>query len=349
LLYEWKTFLALFLFLLLSSLLVTVPVRSEVIHPYDWVKVGAYAKYVNLVWGMAVKFPNGTRLKFDHYTPSVLEWTIVEKQGDTARLNVTLFINGTATIYPPGVTTYEAEQVTYLKTLIFDVNVSTREASLDGQPVGKTFFWAEPYATAGEEFTVASPPSDLIVGNVTYVKAMNHPAVGKEITVYGVQALQRDPFATGSYVFSWYTGVAIDFTLLSPWTVPPDMVGPRFQYHFQNGTAFNITRYAGEPLGTNLGLDAGSGSLSVLFDLNETNIDLSAQTSPEPAATDSGIWRYLPYALVATFVGLAVAFIVVRRRKKRIRTASTASSSNFSSCLMFPRHTKAFSYCLFSK
>jgi hypothetical protein len=305
-----------------------MPVRSEIIHPYDWVKVGAYAKYIYASGLMlAVKFPNDTRLSFDVLYSAVLEWAVVEKQGDTVGLNVTLFINGTAYILPPGVNESEAEHrdVIYLKTLSFDVDVSTREASLDGQPLGETFFWAEPYGVAGEEFVVSSPPSDSIVGNVTYVKTFN--ILGKEIETYGVYAFQPDPYAMASYVFSWYTGVAIELTLLSPWTVPPDKIG-NFRVTLQNGTTFIITRFAGEPVGTNLGLDGASGSPSVGFELNETNIDLSAQTSPEPAATGPGIWRYLPYAFVATFVGLAVVFIVVRRRKKPVRTASTASFSN---------------------
>ena len=321
-----KTSVPLFLsLLLLSSLLVTVPVRSEVIHPYDWVKVGAYAKYI-YTYSLTVKFPNGTRLWFDVLHSAVLEWAVVEKQGDTVGLNVTLFINGTAYVLPPGVSVSEAEHldVIYLKTLFFDVNVSTREASLDGKPVGETFFWAEPYATAGEEFIVSSPPSDSIVGNVSYVRSWNHPVAGN-IEVYGVYASQLDPFAMASYVFSWYTGVAIELTLLAPWVVPANYVG-RTTMTLQNGTTFNITRYAGEPVGTNIGLDAASGSQMVDFELNETNIDLTAQTVPEPAATGPNIWGYLPYALVATFVGLAAVFIVVRRRKKQTQTSSTASA-----------------------
>ena len=106
-----KTFVPLFLsLLLLSSLLVTVPVCSEVVHPYDWVKVGAYAKYI---WpgGLRVRFPNGTLVWFDINTPSFLEWSVGEKRGDTVGLNVTLFTNGMATISPPGITS----NVTYLK------------------------------------------------------------------------------------------------------------------------------------------------------------------------------------------------------------------------------------------
>jgi hypothetical protein len=297
-----------------------VPVRSEVIiHPYDWVKVGAYAKYIYDV-GLRVRFPNGTLVHFDTHTPSVLEWAIIEKQGDTARLNVTLFTSGMATIYPPGITS----NVTYLKTLFFDVDVSTREASLNGQPVGKTFFWAEPYATVGEEFVVSSAPSDSIVGNVTYVKT--YPTmVGKQITAYGVFANQRDPYVWASYIFSWYTGVAIEPTLLVPWVVPADEIG-NFGGAFLNGTQFNVTRFAGEPVGANLGLDAPT-PVGITFELNETNINLSAQTVPESAATHAGIWGYLPYAFVATFVGLAVVFVIVRRRKKQVRTASTAGFS----------------------
>ena len=332
--------------MLLFSLPVTVPVRSEVIHPYDWVKVGAYAKYI---WtsNLRVKFPNDTRLSFRVlHSPVVLEWAVLDKQGDIVRLNVTLFINGTAYILPPGVTVFEAEyrDVIYRKTLFFDVDLYTREASLDGQPVGKTFFWAEPYATPGEEFIVSSPPSEPIVGNVTYVKTWNHPAVGKEIRIYGVYALQPDPYVWASYVFSWYTGVVIEPTLLTPWVVPPEMIG-NFGGMFPNGTVFNVTRYAGEPVGTNLGLD----ERDVIFELSETNIDISVESTPEPEATDIGIWKYLPYAFIATFIGLVVTFLIVRRRKQHIRTASTANFFNVWFCQMFLWHRKAFSYCFLKK
>jgi hypothetical protein len=300
-----------------------VPVRSEIIHPYDWVKVGAYAKYIACMSPLTVIFPNDTRLCFQVIYSAVLEWAIIEKQGDTVGVNVTLSINGTAYIMPPGVNIFQAEyrDVTYVKTLFFDVDVNTREASLDGQPVGETFFWAEPYGTVGEEFIVSSPPSDSIVSNVTYVKPLNF-IVGKEIMAYGVWVNQLDPCAQASYVFSWYTGVVIELDLLVPWVVPPNQVG-NFQIGFQNGTLFNVTRYAGDPVGANLGFD-GADTTFVPFELNETNIDLSAQTVPEPAATDPGIWRYLPYALIATFVGLAAAFIVVRRRKKQIQSKADA-------------------------
>lgn len=307
------------LFLLLTVSLILTPVCSEVVHPYDWVKVSAYAKYT-WISDLHVKFLNNTKLWFrgeDLHSPVVLRWTILEKQGDTVHLNVTLFANGTAYIITPETTSiFEAERrdVIYRKTLFFDVNVYTREASLDGQPVGKTFFWAEPYKTPGEEFVVSSPPSDRIVGNVTYVKTWNHPAVGKEIRIYGVYALQPDPYARASYVFSWYTGVAIEPTLLSPWEVPPEKIG-NFQCTLQNGTVWNITRYAGEHVGTNLGLDGASGSSSITFELSETNIDISVETTPEPEATDAGVWKYLPYAFIATFIGLVAAFLIVRRRK----------------------------------
>lgn len=311
-----KSLLPPLLFLLLVGPLVIVPTRAEVVHPYDWVKVGAYAEYM-YSYGLTVKFPNNTRLWFDERRSPVtvvLEWMILKKEGDTVRLNVTLFVNGSAYILPPGVSVFEAEyrSITYHKTLFFDVNIYTREASLDGQPVGKTFFWAEPYATTGEEFVVSSTPSVLIVGNVTYVRTFNHPAVGKEIRIYGVHAFNYDPYFEGGYVFAWYTGVVLRLTLANPFEVPPDKIGA-FTSEFPNGTRFNITRYAGEPLGMNLGLDEGS----ISFELSETNIDIGVETTPEPEATDAGIWKYLPYAFIATFAVLAATFLIIRRRRKQ--------------------------------
>jgi len=246
------------------------------------------------------------------HSDMVLEWTIVEKRGDTVRLNVTLLVDGEAHIYPPGVSFFEAEyrNVTYRRTLFFDVEVYSRESSLDGQPVGKTFFWAEPYHTSGEEVVISSPPSDQIVGEVWYAKTYNNLAVGKEVKIYGVHVCQRDPGCSASYMFSWYTGVVIEPTLLYPFVVPPESIG-NFQITLRNGTVWNITRYAGEPVGTNLGLND-----NITFELSETNVDIAVETTPESEAVDSGVWKYLPYSFVATFAVLATTFVIVRRRRK---------------------------------
>jgi len=266
------------------------------VRPYDWVQIGAYAKYF-AIHPPAIVLPNGTRRGFrELYSPLLFEWTIVDKQGSRVRLNVSLFIHG----WDYDIN-FKRVNVTHHKTLLIDVDIYTRESFINGEPIGKTCFWAEPYKEVGDNVTVFSDP-DLLEANVWWVRTAQWPYLEKEFKMYGASLRTDDPNATvyGSYIFSWYTGVAIEPTFLAPpWETPPEWIG-------------NVTRYAGTKLGTHLGL-APLAEFAV--DLNATNIDLTMETEPEPPPAPLNLWQYLPYAFLATFATTATAFIILRRRK----------------------------------
>lgn len=301
------------LMLLVLSFFAVTPVRSQVVvHPYDWVQVGAYAKYF-AIHPPDVVLPNGTKRSFEElYSPLLFEWTVVDKQGSNVRLNVTLFIHGLGWYYDDGLKRFN---ITHHKTLFIDVDIYTRESFIDDEPIGKTCFWAEPYAEKGDNVTVFTDP-DRLEAKVWWVRTVNWDLIGKEFKMYGADLRTEDPsaHAHGSYVFSWYTGVAIEPTLFGPpWEVPPQMMG-NFLGVFRNGTEYNLTRYAGTKLGTYLGL-----AIFTEFgvDLNETNIDLTLETEPESSPEPLNLWQYLPYAFLATFATAATAFIILRRRKHK--------------------------------
>lgn len=298
------------LMLLVFSFFAVTPVRSQVVvHPYDWVQVGAYAKYF-AIHPPGVVFPNGTTKNLaELYSPLLFEWTVVDKQGSKVRLNVTLFIHGWS--YDIN---FKRFNITHHKTLFIDVDIYTRESFIDDEPIGKTCFWADPYKEVGDNVTVFTDP-DHLEANVWWARTANWDPIGKEFKMYGADLRTEDPsaYAHGSYVFSWYTGVAIEPTLFGPpWEVPPQKMGNLGV--FRNGTEYNITRYAGTKLGTYLGL-----AIFTEFgvDLNETNIDLTLETEPESSPEPLNLWQYLPYAFLATFATAATAFIILRRRKHK--------------------------------
>lgn len=286
-----------------------MPVRSQVVvRPYDWVQVGAYAKYF-AIHPPGVVFPNGTRKNLAGlYSPLLFEWTIVDKQGSKVRLNVTLFIHGWS--YDIN---FKRFNITHHKTLFIDVDIYTRESFIDDEPIGKTCFWADPYKEVGDNVTVFTDP-DLLEANVWWVRTVNWDYIGQGFKMYGASLWTEDPsaHARGSYIFSWYTGVAIEPTLFgSPWEVPPGQIG-NFGGVFKNGTEYNVTRYAGTKLGTHLGI---APQIEVGVDLNATNIDLTLETEPEPPSEPLNLWQYLPYVFLATFATTATAFVILRRRK----------------------------------
>jgi hypothetical protein len=308
--------------LLVFSLFAVMPARSQhVVHPYDWVQIGAYAKYFAIHPPAGIVLPNGTRKNLaELYSPLLFEWTIVDKQGSKVRLNVTLFIYGWSYDID-----FKRVNITYHKNLFIDVDIYTRESFIDDEPIGKTCFWADPYKEVGDNVTVFTDP-DLLEANVWWVRTVNWDYIEQEFKMYGADLRTEDPsaYAYGSYVFSWYTGVAIEPTFLGPpWEVPPGEIGNLHTGVFENGTEYNVTRYAGTKLGTYLGLailtDFG-------VDLNETNIDLTLETEPEPPSEPLNLWQYLPYAFLATFATTATAFVILRRRKQSDKQKETKKS-----------------------
>lgn len=299
-----------FMLILLLFIALPVPVGGQVVvHPYDWVKIGAYAEYISSIGeSPTIVLPNGTKLLFINlHLPVIFKWAIVDRQGSMVKVNATLFVHGGCRVIDTehGIDRYA--DIAYNKTLSLDVDLYTRESSIDGEPIGKTWFWAEPHKEVGDTITVSSPPSDTIKGEVWWVRT-GSLYLGKEIKMYGISVLQLDPYASASYVFAWYTGVSIEPSIIGPpWEVPPERIG-KFQSSFPNGTVYNITRYAGTLLGTKLGVEP---MFRLTVSINATNIDLTLETEPETF----NLWQYLPYVFLATFATTATAFIILRRRK----------------------------------
>jgi len=71
--------------------------RSDVIVPYEWIVPGAYAKYIG--GSFSLFYPNYTLIDFSpEGIEAFLEWTVLERVGDSVLLNLTFFVNGTGNI-----------------------------------------------------------------------------------------------------------------------------------------------------------------------------------------------------------------------------------------------------------
>jgi len=301
------------------------PAFPQVVPAYGWTKVGAFARYEEGYGGAyIVVFPNKTRLFFTDSSPAVLEWIIVDKQEDIVRLNVSFLISDVATVYYPEENGTElpsvSKNITYTKTLFVDVNVYTRESFLNGEQIGKTCFWAEPYAMPNDTVTVTAPPSDLITGEVWYTSTITR--FGKEIKIYGVVVYQLDPYASGNYVFDWHTGVNLQLTIFGylPKMASGKQRLPR-EITLRNGTKYTITSEATMLLGEKLGMEG-----EYVFDMVDTNINLGSEALTEPTDNQTettgniGIWKYYPFLFVAVFTASATAFIIFRRKKLKHHT-----------------------------
>jgi len=286
---------------MLFSVLSATPASSQVTVPYQWIVPGAYAKFA-AVTPLALFYPNITRVIFWTGGP-VLEWTVMDRVGDSARLNVTFVAEGMAMVYyeesvPDGIVNildialvakafgkgvYEwgftpdadvtgpngepDQKVNILdisRTLILDVDVYSRESFLDGKPLGKTCFWAEPYADVGDDIVLYDLPEE-IVGNVTGID--EDWAGWSGVTSYRVGVLQYDPFVRMDPHFDWHTGMAMQIYLLGNLQINPD-----------GDFSFNeipIKRFAYTPLGTELNIGTADA-----FELNlaSTNVQLGPPT-----------------------------------------------------------------------
>jgi len=83
--------------LLLSTHLLVMSAKSDVIVPYEWIVPGAYAKYVG-GYPHDLFYPNHTLVSFHSTAFEMLEWTVLERVGDSVLLNLTFFVNGTASV-----------------------------------------------------------------------------------------------------------------------------------------------------------------------------------------------------------------------------------------------------------
>lgn len=277
----WTKALLFPIFFLLIASLVPLPARSQVMHAYDWVKVGAYAKYTSTEAPMRIIFPNGTKVCPESNFWGVFEWIIVNKADTVVQVNVTLFMTGNARIIYPGVNyTWppEPEPFSYRKTVLIDVDIYTRETVYNGESVGKEALWVEPLATTGENMVMTGKPPNEIVGEVHGVG--DREILGYDTKTCNVWVLQLDPFAFTSFVHEWYTGVATWAMLIGPIEILP---GSHHAYNFPNGTVYNITRYASTPLGDIFHLEG-----ELRLNIGETNIRLGPPPV-EPEDTDPPI------------------------------------------------------------
>ncbi|HEY4674745.1 MAG TPA: hypothetical protein VIH48_01680 [Candidatus Bathyarchaeia archaeon] len=293
------------LFLLIISLLIPSVNGQVVVSPYDWFQVGAYAKYINTWAPNGLIFPNGTLRLFHSFfkpdSPTVLEWTIIDRDSSSVSLNVSF--------------SFSCDNITFYKNLLLDVNIYTRDTIIDGESVGKTCFWAEPYANVGQQIILYEKPSDQIAGNVVNVVTFN--VLGKEVKEYFVEVPRRvDPailFVTNPR-FVWHTGMADDIVLVGLRPIGPNETA---QYTSPDGTVYRITRFSSTPLGEKLRFFSSSASYEVY--LNETNVRLGPENDAG-GMSDNGLLKYSPYIFVAAIAVSTLSFTASYRRKhKKLR------------------------------
>ncbi len=299
--------ISLFFSLIVVSVLILPAVHSmTVVHPYDWVEVGAYMRYYSPNAEVPEIFlPNGTGTNLWKVYSVVLEWTVVGRTGNQIRLNVTFEALGRSYIYG---------EINHSKTLFVDVDLYTRESLVDGEPIGKTCFWVEPYREEGDNITLFTNP-DSLIGVGWKVLTSDSFKTGLAIKHCSVGLFQNDPNAQafGHYSFSYWTGVCLSITLIGPpWTVPPELFG-NFISRYDNGTEYNITRHAGTRIGELLGIGP-HGEFKIYP--NATNIDLSVETEPDSTDPPSSLWQYAPHVAAAALITVTATTIVLRRRKR---------------------------------
>jgi len=338
---EFTSF-SLILLLIFSSSMVLPVWAPTVVGPYDWVKVGAYVKYtIPPLTLPAVTLPNGSLREYNEIHSSLFQWTIVDKQGSMVQLNLTLYISGSGWYYDPELGDGKRFTMTYHKTVFVDVDIYSREGFVDGEPIGKTCFWADPYAEEGDKVILSTDP-DFLEGEVRWVM-IDEFIPGKDVKMYRVPGQNCDPNAhvglNANYIFSWYTGVCWQITILGPpYEIPTYLIGNIIS-HYENGTSYSVLRCAGTKLGEHIGL-APAINNKFWGDFNGTNIDMALETSPgqppqsepnpEPELNQTessgtqldtsepldlpGFSQYLPVICIVIFVVSALVIIVQRRR-----------------------------------
>lgn len=278
------TSFSLILLLAFSGFWVLPVWTPAVVGPYDWIQVGAYVRYTLApVFTTYVHFPNGTMRGLSSLSEardSFFQWIILDKQGNVVRLNVTLYIRGLWYCFNPD-TGYEAWiEWAYYKTILVDMDIYTRESFVDGEPIGKTCFWAYPYAEKGDRVIVSTDP-DFLEAKVGWVM-VDEFIPGKQVKMYSTDGWNRDPQAHvggSSYTFSWYTGACWQITILGPpYEIPTNLIGNIIS-SYENGSSYSVLRCAGTKLGEHLGL-APYINNKFWGDFNKTNIDMALETTP---------------------------------------------------------------------
>jgi len=166
----------------------------------------------------------------------------------------------------PQETKTKSKHMVHHKNLFLDIDVYSRETFLDGKPLGKTCFWAEPYLDIGDKLVLYGLPPEEIKGTVEYLDDMSHLGwVG--VTAYYVFAIQIDPWCMFCVGFDWDTGMVMEPCLQGSQPIHPD--DPHL-VSFGNGTEYYVYRYAAAPIATELNI----GYLEMHFLLESTNVQL---------------------------------------------------------------------------
>jgi len=163
---------------------------------------------------------------------------------------------------------HDVRHIAHHKTLLLDINVYTRETFLNEKPLGKSCFWLQPYANIGEKIVLYGLAPEEINGTVNriddnYMASMGWPG----ITVYMVGVFQLDPFARFGSAFDWHTGMATTIKLQGSQPKRTDLYAA---FVFPNGTEYEIKRFAGAPIATELNIGFSHYDLF----LNSTNVQI---------------------------------------------------------------------------
>ena len=160
----------------------------------------------------------------------------------------------------------KTKHVVHHKNLLLEIDIYSRETFLDSKPLGKTCFWAEPYADIGDKLVLYGLSPEEINGTVEDFKDMSNLGWAG-VTAYFVFAIQLDPYSYFAMLFDWDTGMVMEICLQG--SQPIDPTNPH-RVGFPNGTEYYIYRYAATPIATELNI----GYLECHFVLESTNVQI---------------------------------------------------------------------------
>lgn len=205
----WLVFTAALVFCVVLSVgFIVLPVRSQVVvQAYDWVRVGAFARYTSGLAPDGFLFPNGTKMVFYGSrlsSPAVLECTIIAETDTMVRLNVTFCINSTHLF--TGKRIYHHVSFCWMWMSILET------VFLTGEPIGKTCFWAVPLGEPDEEMVLYNMPSEQIGGYVGRVMTLDYNE--EEVKIYRVDGIRHDPYYDTTSHFVWYTEMAYSVSFI---------------------------------------------------------------------------------------------------------------------------------------
>ena len=160
----------------------------------------------------------------------------------------------------------KTKHVVHQKNLLLEIDIYSRETFLDGKPLGKTCFWAEPYTDIGDKLVLYGLPPEEIKGTVEDFKDMSNLG-WTGVTAYFVFAIQLDPYCYFAMLFDWDTGMVMEICFQG--SQPIDPTNPH-RVTLENGTEYYIYRYAAAPIATELNI----GYWECHFILESTNVQI---------------------------------------------------------------------------